>query len=295
MGEQPQILVVGGTGMIGSALLEELAGRAPVRVLAHTAASEAYLSHRHPEVEATAGDLADISTVRHAFDGIECMFLLTPSVAAQRRLEENALAAAAEAGVARVVYLSNAEVGWGIELSRAHEATERRLQSSGVAHTVLRPDYLLDNLLHELEELARGRVVAPSGSGRCAFVDARDVGAVAAAALLADRPIPGPLVLSGPEALSWAELAERLSAALGAPIEHEDPDPAEWARAAAAEGMPPWLAGALSEYFTRLQTRALTPSGDILWVTGREPRSVEDFARDRLVPAWARHPVNATS
>jgi NAD(P)H dehydrogenase (quinone) len=290
------ILLAGASGVIGSAVLRELDGRAPLRALVHTRASRERVAHLHPSVELAVGDLAEVASVRRAFDGATRLFLLTPSVADQQRLEENALAAALAAGVERIVYVSNAEVGWGIELSRAHEAAERRLQSSGVAHTVLRPDYLLDNLLHEVEELARGRVVAPSGSGRCAFVDARDVAAVAAAALLADRPISGPLVLSGPEALSWAELAERLSAALGAPIGHEAPDPAEWARAAAAGGMPPWLAGALSEYFTRLQTHSITPSGDISRVTGREPRSVEEFARDRLVPALTPiHPMIATT
>ncbi len=286
MGGQPRILVVGGTGVIGSALLDELERHsASVRVLAHTAASEACLSYRHSELEVTVGDLADISMVRHAFAGIERMFLLTPSVADQQRLEENALAAALQAEVTRVVYVSNAEVGWGIELSRAHAAIERLLADSGIPHTVLRPDYLLDNFLHGLGDLAHGQIVAPSGEGRCAFVDARDVAAVAAAALLADRPIPGPLMLTGPESLSWPELAERLSGALGLKVTHVDPDPDEWARAVIADGLDPWLAGALSEYFDRLQGHSSVPSTDVARAGGRPPRSADDFAREKLAPA----------
>jgi uncharacterized protein YbjT (DUF2867 family) len=175
-------------------------------------------------------------------------------------------------------------VNWDIELSAAHREMERRLAATDVTHTVVRPEYLLDNLLGEVDDLARGRLVAPSGDGRCPLVDARDVGAVAATVLLAEEPPRGPLEVTGPESLSWAQLAGRLHGALGRPVEHVDPDPADWARGAVSAGMAPWLAHALAEYFETLHGRRLEASDHTARVIGRGPRSVEDFAVDVLAP-----------
>jgi hypothetical protein len=168
---------------------------------------------------------------------------------------------------------------------------ERRLAAGAVTHTVVRPEYLLNNLLAEVDELARGRLVAPSGGGRCPFVDARDVGAVAAAVLLATEPPHAPLDVTGPESLSWAQLAGRLQGALGRPVEHIDPDPAEWVQEAVSAGMRPWLASALAEYFETLRERPLEASDDTRRVIGRRPRSVEDFTDDVLAPANLRRCV----
>jgi hypothetical protein len=91
--------------------------------------------------------------------------------------------------------------------------------------------------------------------------------------------------VTGPESLSFAQLAERLQTALGRAVEHVDPAPAQWAREAVSAGMPTWLADALAEYFEALRERPLEASDDTRRVTGRSPRSVEDFTEDVLAPA----------
>jgi uncharacterized protein YbjT (DUF2867 family) len=285
VGERPLILVVGGGGVIGSEVIDELAGRAPVRALVRSRAAATTVSRADPAAELVPGDLADPSTLATPFAGVDRVFVLTPSVADQRQLEENALHAALAAGVERIVYLSNTEVDWGIELSRAHREVETMLVGSGVEHTIVRPEYLLDNLLLDAQGLAAGQLVAPAGRAECAFVDARDVGAVAAAALLADEAISETVVVTGPRAMSWGELAEQLSRCLGWRVDHHDPGPAEWAADAVGDGMDPWLATALREYFERMRNESPTVSEDILRVTGIPARSVEDFVRDKLAIA----------
>jgi uncharacterized protein YbjT (DUF2867 family) len=279
------VLVIGATGVMGREVMRSLDGRCRLRALVHSDVSDAEIARRYPRAERVQRDLLDAGSLQPAFAGVDRVFLLTPSVPEQLRLEENALAAALAAKVRRIVYVSSTDVGWEIELSAAHRVIERRLAESGVGHTVLRPEYLLNNLLGEVEDLARGRLVAPSGDGRCPFVDARDVGAVAASVLLAADPPPGPLEVTGPESLSFTQLATRLQAALGRPVEHIDPEPAEWAREVVSAGMAPWLAQALAEYFEALPERPLEASDDTRRVTGRRPRSVEDFAADVLAPA----------
>ncbi|HET6866888.1 MAG TPA: NAD(P)H-binding protein [Solirubrobacteraceae bacterium] len=283
--ERPLVLVIGATGVMGREVMRALEGRCRLRALVHSDVSDAEIARRYPQAERVQRDLLDAASLHPAFAGVDRVFLLTPSVPEQGRLEENALAAALKAGVQRIVYVSSTDVGWEIELSAAHRVMEGRLAESGVNHIVLRPEYLLNNLLGEVEDLALGRLVAPSADGRCPFVDARDVGAVAAAVLLAAEPPPGPLEVTGPESLSFTQLAGRLQAALGRGIEHIDPDPAEWARDVVSAGMPAWLAGALAEYFEVLRERPLEASDDTRRVIGRNPHSVEDFIDDVLAPA----------
>lgn len=283
--ERPLVLVIGATGTMGREVMRSLEGRCRLRALVHSDMSDAEIARRYPQAERVQRDLLDAGSLQAAFAGVDRVFLLTPSVPQQARLEENALSAALAAGVQRIVYVSSTDVDWEIELSAAHRAMERRLADAGVAHTVVRPEYLLNNLLGEVDDLARGRLVAPSGDGRCPFVDARDVGSVAAAVLLAADPPTGPVEVTGPESLSWPQLAERLQGALGRPVQHVDPEPAEWADAAISAGMPPWLAQALAEYFEILRERPLEASDDTQRVIGRSPRSVEEFAVDVLTPA----------
>ncbi|MGN6871882.1 MAG: NmrA family NAD(P)-binding protein [Solirubrobacteraceae bacterium] len=283
--ERPLVLVIGATGVMGREVMRSLDGRCRLRALVHSDVSDAEIARRYPQAERVQRDLLDAGSLEAAFAGVDRVFLLTPSVPEQGRLEENALAAALKAGAQLIVYVSSTDVGWEIELSAAHRMMERRLAECGVDHIVLRPEYLLNNLLGEVDELARGRLVAPSADGRCPFVDARDVGAVAAAVLLAMEPPPGPLEVTGPESLSFAQLAARLQAALGRPVEHIDPTPAQWADDGISAGMPQWLAHALAEYFEVLRERPLEASDDTRRVIGRGPRSVEDFTDDVLAPA----------
>lgn len=283
--ERPLILVIGATGVMGREAMRSLEGHCRLRALVRSDVSDAEIARRYPQAERVQRDLLDADSLEPAFAGVDRVFLLTPSVPEQRVLEENALAAALAAGVQRIVYVSTTDVGWEIELSAAHRVMEGRLADCGVSHVVLRPEYLFNNLLAEVDELASGRLFAPSGQGRCPFVDARDVGAVAAAVLLAADPPAGPIEITGPESLTFGQLAARLEAALGRPVEHIDPDPAEWAHAVVSAGMPPWLADALAEYFEVLRERPLEPSDDTRRVIGRRPRSVEDFTDDVLAPA----------
>lgn len=146
------------------------------------------------------------------------------------RLHEHiaAVAAAAAAGVERVVYLSfmNAAEDATFILARDHFATEEYIRSTGLAFTFLRQSLYMDKVpLH----LSPGDDVirAPAGEGRAAWVSRDDVADVAVSVLTGDGHEGRTYDVTGPEALTMAETAERLTASLGRRITYEAQTPHE--------------------------------------------------------------------
>src|SRR6185437_13642758 len=119
-GARPLILVIGATGVMGREVMRSLEGRCRLRALVHSDVSDAEIARRYPQAERVQRDLRDAGSLGAAFASVNRVFLLTPSVPEQGRLEENALVAALEAGAQRIIYVSSTDVGWDIELSAAH-------------------------------------------------------------------------------------------------------------------------------------------------------------------------------
>src|SRR4051794_30073034 len=123
-GERPLVLVIGATGVMGHEVMRSLAGRCRLRALVHSDMSDAQIARRYPQAERVQCDLLEGASLGAAFNEVDRVFLLTPSVPEQLRLEENALSAAENAGVRQIVYVSSTDVGWEIELSAAHRLME---------------------------------------------------------------------------------------------------------------------------------------------------------------------------
>ncbi len=141
------------------------------------------------------------------------------------------------------------------------------------------------NLLMSAQPVAdQGVLYGMSGEGRVAFIDARDI-AAAAAELLTDPGHWGASYsLTGPEALSAAEVAERLSAATGHHVRYVDLPPDVFGQALAGAGMPGWLVDGVVESNTMLAAgHAATVTNEVARLTGRPPRTFAQFAADHRV------------
>lgn len=276
------IAVTGATGTIGSELLRLLSARGgPVRALSRD-------PHRGEElngVEWVTADLADRDRLVGALDGAERLFLLTGNAADMVRVQKNAIAAARRAGVGRVVKLSalGASDHSQSVIGLWHRNVERALEESGLAWTVLRPHVFMQNLLDQREAIrAEGGIYSAAADGRVPFVDTRDVAAAAAATLTEPGHEGERYVLTGPEALTYDEVAGILAEVLGRPVEHvEETDDEAWARLRRA-GLPPWLAaGQIALYgYQRAGGPTAGVSDAVERLTGRPPRGVEEFVRD---------------
>lgn len=280
------ILLIGGTGTVGGHVSQALADHPDVRALAHSDRSEAAL--RGLGVEVVRADLDEPRSLAPAFADADRLFLLTPYGSAQEAQEANALDAAEQAGVNRVVKVSVA-VDADIAVSRGHHVIEERLRRSSFDVTLLRADSFATNLLMQTDAIAGGSIHFPAGEARIPHVDPRDIAAVATRALTAGDPPTGEFVLTGPESLSYTEVAERLTRALGRDVHYVDVPAPAWEGSLVEAGLPEEYAAALTELFTSwFNVRpAPQPSSTVADVTGQSPRPIDATIAEQLAPALA--------
>jgi uncharacterized protein YbjT (DUF2867 family) len=278
------ILLIGGTGQVGLRVAKLLQGRRDIRALAHSDASGQALEQLG--FEAVRGELAQPETLAPAFAGVDTLFLLTPFSPEQRQHEQNALDAGRE--LRRVVKVSVINDG-GIAIAKAHHEIGRQLAEQEIEVTLLRPDFFVSNLLAQLDLIRSGQLIYPAGDARRTFTDPADIAEVAAAELTAETPVGGELILTGPEALGFADLAARIASILGREVEFVDAPPSAWREGLLSAGVPEFYADALVELFERdiKPTGTVAPSSDVERVLGRPPRPVDRFIRDELAAALA--------
>jgi uncharacterized protein YbjT (DUF2867 family) len=237
-------------------------------------------------VDVVRADLGNIASLREACSGVQRMFLMSSPTSAQVPLETNAIAAAEAAGVAHIVKISNIPVpGLETGLHGNHRAIEAWLASSSVRSTVLQPSFFGSVLARQIPLLRKGRFVMPTGEGRLAWIDPRDIAAVAAAVLAAPTPPAGALRLTGPEALSAADVAARIGAAAGREISLLQPSIVSWQAELRSGGMDRWLVDSTVHLYKAVANDALAElSPEVERITGHAPRPLDDWIRDELVP-----------
>ena len=276
------ILIAGATGTVGrSVVLELKMRRAPLRVL--TRDPEKALRLLGP-VDCAVGDVSRPETVAKALAGVEAAFLLSPLDPSLPAWEAGFARAAKKAGVKRLVKLSalGADPRSPAAIARWHGEAEEEVARAGVPFTLLRPGAFYQNFLGSADSIRRGTLAAPMGIAPIALVDARDVGAAAAAVLIAPSSFDGAtLTLTGPAPLSYAEAASAMSRALGRRVGYTNVAPDDARRGMLAAGMPAWLIDALLGLAEQFRSgQADVRSDGVLKATGREPLSLERFVRD---------------
>ncbi|MBT7952710.1 MAG: SDR family oxidoreductase [Gammaproteobacteria bacterium] len=279
----PNILIVGGTGKIGTELLSLLAKHhASIRVLRRPNSKSQFSNPG--DFEIVYGDLDDSESIRVALKGISQVFLLTRDQPQQGELESKLIDLAISAGVKKIVKSSafaaglNPPVGYGL----THTVSEQKLMTSGLNWVILRPYMFMQNFL-ELADLikSRGIIPLPMGKTKIGLIDARDVALVAKTILVGEEHENRIYELTGPESLSLAEAAEILSNLLGRTIHYRSP--------------PLWLAGLMmrmqdvSSWDVRMRKQLFRMiheggedkvTGDVEKISGQKPRTLEMFFRE---------------
>jgi uncharacterized protein YbjT (DUF2867 family) len=273
------ILVIGATGTIGT----EVGGH----LLAADERPRAFVRDRNKarrllgeRVEPVVGDLERPETIEAALAGVDRVFLLTTQSSRQPDWERSVIGAAARAGVAHLVKLSvfRADERSPLRFARQHRQAERALEQSGLAWTIVRPVFLMQNL----RAMVRGGAIyTAAGDGRVAMIDARDIAAVAAAALTTPGHEGKVYTLTGPEALTFDDVASDLSQQSGKHIRHVRVSVDDVRTALESAGVAAWFADDMARLHAMLAAGYEDlVTNDVRAVTGNAARTLAQFARD---------------
>lgn len=218
------ILITGATGTNGREIVAQLSAKG-VRARAMVRRREDVTLPRTLNVDFVNGDLDDASSLDAALAGVERAFLLSPSSAEQVAREANFIRAAKRAGIRHVVKFSilGAAPDSPSRLIRRHGEAEKMLEDSGIAFTMLRPHYFMQNLLWYIDDIKSQGVFYASlpETYKHSHVDARDNAAVAVAALTESGHESKVYHITGSEALTYCEAAEILSQAIGKTVRYD--------------------------------------------------------------------------
>lgn len=288
------LLITGGTGTVGSALLQRLAGQG---VQVHALTRDLARARFPDGVVPVAGDLLDVPSMRQALSGTRTLFLLnavTPQELTQAMLTLNL---AREAGIQRLVYFSvfNGEAFTNVPHFAAKHAVERMIGQLGIPATILRPNCFMQNDAQFFRDalLGPGLYPFPIGERGVSMVDVGDIADIAASALLqrerAAQPLPTEVVnVVGPQALTGPGIAGIWAELLHKPVAWTGADTAAF-EARLAHHAPAWMAMDMRLMLDRFCADGMAATAaDVDRMTqwlGRRPRSYADFAA-QTVAAW---------
>ncbi len=277
MRDMSTILILGGTGKTGRRIAPRLrAVGATVRTASRNGSDVRF-------------DWDDAGTYDAALTGVDAVYLVPPALDLGYVPRALAFLDRAEAaGVRHVTFLSARGVDHAPP-EAAHRAVELELgRRTALTHSILRPGWFMqdfDEYFFAPAIVAEGVIQMPVGDGREAFIHADDIAEVAVATLLDPDAYAGAeYELTGPEALSLTQVAERLSTATGRAIRHDDLPRADWIAGLEAGGVPAdyaALLGVLADALRASATAGVTR--DVERVTGHAPRSFDAYLADPAV------------
>ena len=288
------ILVIGGTGQIGSLVVEELARRdAEVRVLSTKPSSKGL----PVGAELVTGDVCDVDFMRDLLHTVSTVFLLNPAVPDELARALLVLGLIKEAGIERLVYLSMMGSDRFAVASRAAAklAAEQTIVRRDIPATILRPNALFQNDLMLREALASDHGYAtPIGSVGVTLVDIRDVAEVAALELLRRERSLDPLStetieIVGPEAFTgqgmaglWSDVLGRTVSYVGDELDVVEQDMRKDMPAAGAYDLKLVFQGILRE-----GVLGAPGAGDrLVRMLGRPLRTYRAFAEEMVGAVW---------
>ena len=276
------ILVIGGRSKIGAALIVDLLGRGQqVRALVRAGEPTGSVPGA---AEAVTGDLADEGSLVTAMAGVEKVFLLSTPHPDAVSWHRHAIDAARRTQVQLLVRSSilGADRESPAEFIGAHTTCDRYLEDSGLPFVIVRPNLFLQNIPESTIPSidASGTFYADAGEARISMVDTRDVAAVASRALTEPGHAGAHYDVTGPEALSYADVAAKLTSAMGRRISYVAAPDEAVRKALLGAGLTEWFAGALTGLYQDYRRSgtdgyAAQLTGTVQRLTGRPARSLD--------------------
>jgi uncharacterized protein YbjT (DUF2867 family) len=276
------ILITGASGSVGKVVLAEVARSGQKHRAVYRSKEEA--AKAPAGTETVIADFADKTSLMAAMRGVESVYLVCSPIPDLVRLESNAIEACEAAGVRRVVLSSALGAGdYPKSFPSWHRKVEDKLKSTKTAYCILRPNSFMQNVLtyYAPSIRAEGAFYGAMGNARVSFLDVRDIAVVAAKALRGGEHDAQTYELNGPEALTYAEVAERISRHAGVAAKYVDIPVEAQGKAMLEQGMPKWQVAALldlQEYY--IGGKDGTRDNLLERLLGRPPARMDAFLQE---------------
>jgi uncharacterized protein YbjT (DUF2867 family) len=287
-----KILITGATGKTATLVATQLREQGvAVRALVRDATKAAALADQG--VELAVGDFETPASLAAALDGITSVFLVTPphqdASGMVDRFLDVATTSAHSPRIVRLSAVKGSDHG-PTDNTRTHGRADRAIQDSGLPYVILRPNYFMQNLFGSAASiLSQGMMFQGTAEGRLGFIDVRDIADVATVTLLDPQWDRGIYELTGPEALSYADVAKLLTEALGRDVKYVPVTPEQVRESIIKLGWGDWAAAMMADYsaaYARGWGDFTTTFVDK--IAGHPPRSYATFLREVFVPATRR-------
>jgi uncharacterized protein YbjT (DUF2867 family) len=278
------ILITGATGRTGSHAARELVARGlGVRALVRNKDKAAPLAALG--VELAFGDAGDADTLRAAMRGVSKVAVILPNGENQLTMEKRIVDVAVECGAQHILKISSMESlpTAKIGTHRMHWDSEEYIRSKGVAWTMVRPSFFMQNFLANAATIkSQNQFFYPCGErGAAAMADSRDAGFFAAHCLATSGHENKSYDITSPDQLSFHEAAKVFSRELGRPIAYVPQDPAEYKAYLGKFLASKWHLEAVCDIFAEIAAGYVVgTTSTFKEITGRTPRDLAGFVRE---------------
>jgi uncharacterized protein YbjT (DUF2867 family) len=273
-------LITGATGDIGSRVVQRLLERGERPRIFVRNAEKARVRYGD-RVDIAVGDLADSGSLLAALQGVDALFLLNSGPELALR-DQAAAHSAKAAGVKHLVKLSSMDALQNVGTGVWHAQGEAAIRASGISFTFVQPTGFMSNALWWAAPIkAEGIVCSATGDGKIPFIHSDDIANVAIKALTTREYSGKALPITGPEALSYAEMTAKISAATGKTLRFQPISEQQERQQMIAGGDTPEVVEAhISIYRAIREGRLETVTDNVHRVLGRKPINFDQWVQD---------------
>ena len=277
------ILITGATGKTGSAAVQELSNQnIPFRVLIRNEDKLNQITDMGGEV--IIGTIEDDAALNQAMEGVQKALVLLPNSEQQLFLEKKVVDAALEANVQHIVKMSSMEAvpEATSPIPKLHMQSENYIKNSGMNWTMIKPNFFMQNLLGSGKTIVeQNKFFLPMGEGKAGMIHTKDVGTVIAKVLSEDGHEGQNYEVTGPEILSFHDVAEIFSKVLGKKVDYINVPIDEYKKTLSQFLTNQWHLDSVIDLFKDIAEGGIEDKTDTFEdLIGKSPCSLEQFIQE---------------